>query len=90
MPGERQAGLGYYHSKQLMAEHASEIHGAVKSPFDVRDKIKAVIEEPAGLTCATSPRTPITPVLMATLKSFIYHTVGQTMVFCFFFLMHTV
>lgn len=77
MPGVRQAGLGYCHSKQLMAEHAAEIRGAVESSLDGKDKTKAVIEEPAGLICATSPRTPKTSVLMAILKAFIYHTIEQ-------------
>lgn len=59
MPGARQAGLGFYHSEQPMAEHAAKICGAVDSSFDVSGKIKAVNKEPAGVTCATSLRAPI-------------------------------
>lgn len=66
MPGVRHPGLGYYHSKQPMAEDAAKIYGVVESSFDVRDKIKAVKEEPAGVTCATTPRASTTSVLMAT------------------------
>lgn len=42
VPGVWQAGLGYYHSKPQMAEHAAKIHSAVEPSLDGRDKIKAV------------------------------------------------
>lgn len=71
----RQAGLGFYHSEEPMAEHAAKICGAVESSFDVRDEIKAVNEEPAGVTCATSLRAPTPSVFMATSRSFTYDTV---------------
>lgn len=81
MSGVRQAGLGCYHSKQPMAEHAAKIRGAVESSFDVRGKIKAVNKEPAGVTCVTLPRAPITSASWPYQGSFIYVTVEQPNLF---------